>query len=146
MKVKRDLTLYRNCVCFNLRRATRILSQQYDFELRRHGLRSTQASVLHVLYARESWTMATLSELLGMDRTTLLRNLRPLERDGLLKNTGGGHGVQVSVSITDKGRKKVESLAPSWRLAQGKIIDTLGDERWSSLLDQLETATTTIKK
>ena len=49
--------------------------------------------------------MAELSECLGMDRTTLVRNLRPLQRDGLVKAVGGGRGNRVELTITAKGRK-----------------------------------------
>ncbi len=139
------MTVMTNCVCFNLRRVTRIITQQYDSELRRQGIRSTQTPILQALCARESWTMVELSEWLGMDRTTLVRNLRPLERDGLLKSSGGGHGVQVEVSITEKGRKQVEKFTPAWRAAQDRIVKTLGEEKWADLLDKLRTAAENIK-
>ena len=139
------MTVLRNCICFNLRRVTRIITQHYNAELRRQGIRSTQTPILQALCLKDSWTMAELSEMLGMDRTTLVRNLRPLERDGLLQNSGGGHGVQVEVSITAKGRKQVEKFTPAWRAAQDKILHTLGEENWASLLDQLETAANNIK-
>lgn len=139
------MTVLRNCICFNLRRVTRIITQHYNAELRRQGIRSTQTPILQALCLKDSWTMAELSEMLGMDRTTLVRNLRPLERDGLLQNSGGGHGVQVEVSITVKGRKQVEKFTPAWRAAQDKILHTLGEENWASLLDQLETAANNIK-
>jgi len=146
MKGKRDMAVLRNCICFNLRRVTRIITQQYDSELRRRGIRSTQTPILQALCRRDSWTMAELSDWLGMDRTTLVRNLRPLQRDGLLEIAGGGHGVQVDVSISAKGRKHVEEFTPAWRAAQRKIVDTLGEETWSQLLDQLEQAAENVKK
>ena len=75
-----------------------------------------------------------------------VRNLRPLERDGLIESKGGGHGVPVEIFITAKGRKHVEEFTPAWRTAQARIIDTLGEEQWSSLLDQLEKAAERIRK
>jgi hypothetical protein len=78
-----DLSARENCVCFNLRWVTRVVTQFFDAEMRRHGIRPTQGSVLLALNAKESWSMAELSDWLGMDRTTLVRNLRPLQRDGL---------------------------------------------------------------
>jgi len=71
-----------NCVCFNLRWVTRAVTQFYDAEMRRHGIRPTQGTILASLQAKESWSMAELSDWLGMERTTLVRNLRPLQRDG----------------------------------------------------------------
>src|SRR5438552_2219326 len=90
-----DMSAMENCVCFNLRRVTRKVTQFFDAEMRRHGIRPTQGSILEALQAKDSWTMAELSDWLGMDRTTLVRNLRPLQRDGLVKVGGGGRGRLV---------------------------------------------------
>ena len=87
-----DLSAKENCVCFNLRWVTRVVTKFFDAEMRRHGIRPTQGSILLALNAKESWSMAELSDWLGMDRTTLVRNLRPLQRDGLAQAVGGGRG------------------------------------------------------
>src|SRR3990172_3290610 len=92
-----DLSTMENCVCFNLRWVTRAVTQFFDAELRRHGIRPTQTPILAALAAKDGWTMADLSDWLGMERTTLVRNLRPLERDGLVAMTGTGRGGRVSV-------------------------------------------------
>src|ERR1051325_9858844 len=121
-----DMSAMENCVCFNLRWVTRKVTQFFDAEMRRHGIRPTQGSVLLALNARESWTMADLSDWLGMDRTTLVRNLRPLQRDGLVQAAGGGRGSRVALSITDKGRKKIKESLPAWQSAQSTAVKTLG--------------------
>src|SRR5206468_11135969 len=100
----------------------------------------TKGSILLSLNTRESWTMAELSDWLGMDRTTLVRNLRPLQRDGLVRAVGGGRGARVEVSITAKGRKKVGEAVPTWRSTQSAVVKTLGERRWSAILSDLETA------
>lgn len=146
MKSERDMKAQMNCVCFNLRRVTRIFTQFYDAELRRQGIRSTQTPILQALCLEGSWTMAELSDWLGMDRTTLVRNLRPLQRDGLVELSGGGHGRHVDISITASGRKHVESFTPIWLAAQEKIVDTLGAHTWATMLDQLDKAAATLKK
>jgi len=84
--------------------------------------------------------MAELSDWLGMERTTLVRNLRPLQRDGLAQAVGGGRGGRVELSITAKGRKKIEEARPAWRAAQRAVVKTLGEKRWSVILSDLETA------
>ena len=134
-----DFLAPENCVCFNLRRATRAVTQFYDAEMRRHGIRPTQSSILASLDARDSWTMAELSDWLGMDRTTLVRNLRPLQRDGLVQAGGGGRGRLVELAITAKGRKQVEELSPAWKSAQSAVVKTLGERRWSAILSDLGT-------
>ena len=82
--------------------------------------------------------MAELSDHLGMERTTLVRNLQPLERDGLVRVSGGGQGGHVELFITQKGRAALAKLLPAWRSAQGKVIATLGQERWSQILLDLD--------
>ena len=90
--------------------------------------------------------MVELSDWLGMDRTTLVRNLRPLQRDGLARVAGGGRGGRVELSITAKGRKKIEESVPTWRSAQSAVVKTLGKERWSAILSDLETAALALNK
>ena len=135
-----------NCVCFNLRRVTRIVTQFYDAEMRRHGIRPTQGTILLALNAKESWTMAELSDWLGLERTTLVRNLQPLQRDGLVTADGGGRGRRVELAITAKGRKQVEKFMPAWRAAQSAVVKTLGEKRWSAILSDLETAALALNK
>jgi DNA-binding MarR family transcriptional regulator len=141
-----DMAAVENCVCFNLRRVTRAVTQFYDSEMRRHGIRPTQGTILASLQARNSWNMAELSDWLGMDRTTLVRNLRPLQRDGLVQISGGGHGNRVEVAITAKGRKQIEKLAPAWKAAQSAMVKILGEKRWSTILSDLATAASALNK
>lgn len=141
-----DMTASENCVCFNLRRVTRAVTQFFDAEMRRHGIRTTQGSVLAALMEKGSWSMAELSDSLGMDRTTLVRNLKPLQRDGLVRTDGGGRGNLVEVSITTEGRKQIEKLEPAWRAAQNAVVQTLGEKRWSAILSDLEMAAAALNK
>jgi len=141
-----DLSVAENCVCFNLRWVTRAVTQFYDSEMRRHGIRPTQGSILASLQAKDSWTMAELSDWLGMDRTTLVRNLRPLQRDGFVNVGGGGRGNLVELSITAKGRKQIEKLTPAWKSAQSAVVKTLGERRWSAILSDLEKAALALNK
>ena len=127
-----------NCTCFNVRRAARVITQFFDAEVRRHGMRPTQAPILRALQAKSGWSMAELSEWLGMERTTLLRNLRPLQRDGLVRAKGGGRGGHVELEITAKGRAALAKTLPAWRSAQDKVVALLGKERWSEIINDLE--------
>src|SRR4051794_23466386 len=128
MSKQLDMSAAKNCVCFNLRRATRLVTQFYDAEMRRHGIRPTQGTILASLQAKDSWNMAELSDWLGMERTTLVRNLRPLQRDGLVQAVGGGRGNRVELTITAKGRKQIEKLTPAWKCAQSAAVKTLGEK------------------
>lgn len=141
-----DMSAMENCICFNLRMVTRIVTKFFDAEMRRHGVRPTQGTILLALSGKPTWAMAELSDWLGMDRTTLVRNLRPLQRDELVVAVGGGRGGRVEVSITDKGRKKIAGCLPAWRSAQSAAVNALGDERWSDMLTDLRTAAVALNK
>ena len=146
MSAELDMSAMENCVCFNLRWVTRKVTQFFDAEMRRHGIRPTQGSILRALNAKENWSMAELSDWLGMDRTTLVRNLRPLQRDGLVELGGGGRGKLVELAITAKGRNQLGKLTPAWRAAQSAVVKTLGEKRWSAVLSDLETAALALNK
>src|SRR5215510_4014384 len=135
-----DLSAMENCVCFNLRWVTRAVTQFFDAELRRHGIRPTQTPILAALAAKSGWSMEELSDWLGMERTTLVRNLRPLERDGLLEIAGAGRGGRVRVSISAKGAKAMKKATTAWRAAQEAVVKTLGERRWSAILSDLDQA------
>jgi DNA-binding MarR family transcriptional regulator len=145
MKKQLDMTSVENCTCFNVRRVSRAITQFFDAEVGRHSLRPTQAPILRALNAKNGWSMAELSEWLGMERTTLLRNLRPLQRDGLVQAKGGGRGGHVQLEITAKGRTILAKLQPAWRSAQDKVVAILGKERWSSIITDLEKVAARLK-
>lgn len=140
-----DMTSVENCTCFNVRRISRVITQFFDAEVRRHGIRPTQTPILGALQAKSGWGMAELSEWLGMERTTLLRNLRPLQRDGLVRARGAGRGGHVELEITAKGRTALAKTLPAWRSAQHKVVATLGPERWSAIISDLEDVATKLK-
>ena len=146
MSKELDMAAVENCLCFNLRWVARAVTQFCDSEMRRHGIRPTQGTILLALNSKQSWSMADLSDWLGVDRTTLVRNLRPLQRDGLVQAVGGGRGNRVELAITSKGRKQIEKLTPAWRSAQSAAVKTLGKERWSAILSDLETAALALNK
>lgn len=137
MKKQLDMTSVENCTCFNVRRVSRVITQFFDAEVGRHGMRPTQTPILRALQAKNGWRMAELSEWLGMERTTLLRNLRPLQRDGLVRAKGAGRGGHVELEITAQGRAALAQTLPAWRSAQDKVVATLGKERWSALISDL---------
>lgn len=135
-----DWECLENCVSFNLRWVNRAITQYFANALAHHGLLPTQTPILAAVAARPGAGMADLSDWLGMDRTTLLRNLRPLERDGFITSSGRGSGGKVSLELTAKGRAKLQKFLPDWRKTQRRVVETLGSERWSAILRDLERA------
>src|SRR4051812_31593413 len=75
-------TVLDTCMCHKTRMAARAITRSYDDTLRPTGLRATQVSVLAAVGAQGALSIKSLADFLGMDRTTLTRNLRPLEERG----------------------------------------------------------------
>jgi DNA-binding MarR family transcriptional regulator len=120
----------RACVCFAVRKAARAVTQHYDRALRKTGLRTTQFNMLVVLTQTGPQPMASLAEFMGMDRTSLTRNLRPPERKRWIKITQSDEDRRVRmVAITPLGVTALRKAVPAWRAAQanvGPILDRLG--------------------
>ena len=126
------------CACFNLRKATRVVTQLYDEALKPAGLRSTQFTVLAATRALGPVSVNELAEWIVMDRTTLTRNLKPLERDGLIAVRPGDDLRVRQVSLTAKGRKTLERAYPMWEGVQARLREQLGDARVDQMLVDLK--------
>lgn len=128
------------CLCFNLRKAARAVTQLYDAALEPAGLRATQFSLLAALDRRDAVTITDLARAMVMDRTTLTRNLRPLEKQGLVAIAPGNDRRTREVSLTRRGRQTLTRATPRWRHAQTGMLDALGDRRARRLLGELSGA------
>jgi DNA-binding MarR family transcriptional regulator len=126
------------CACHRMRMAARAVTRLYDEELRESGLRATQVSVLVAIAVDEVMSIAALAKFMGMDRSTLTRNLRPLERDGLVKLGSEGWRRSRTVEITKKGRSRLKDALPLWEKAQAALRRKLGDKRWDLIHDDLD--------
>lgn len=125
------------CACFNLRKASRLITQLFDRAIMPYGLRGTQFSILAVLSAAGPETISRLSENLVMDRTTLTRNLRPMEKAGMIKLVRGGDPRTKRVFLTPKGKKAFAGAYPHWEKTQNRIIGKLGHGRFNALIREL---------
>ena len=126
------------CMHANLRKAMRVLAQAYDAALRPSGLKATQFTLLAVLARAGSQPLTRLSERLVMDRTTLTRNLRPLEAKGWL-TIGREKDERVRlIAITDAGRQVVEAATPLWLQAQDRVRSKIGSDGMAGLIVGLD--------
>jgi DNA-binding MarR family transcriptional regulator len=124
---------YMDCVCFNLRKTARAITQLYDEALRPSGLRCTQFSLLIAATRLEPVTVTHLAEIVVMDRTTLARNLRPLEKKGLMNVTPGDDQRTRIVTLTTRGKEVLARALPLWEKAQARVVRGMGQERWTAL-------------
>src|SRR6185312_6136419 len=124
----------RLCTCANLRSASRAITHVYDEFLRSSGLPTTQFLLLAALGAQEETTLTPLAEDLGMDPTTLARNLKPLERDGLVCIDAGRDRRTRVLRLTERGVTTLEGAYPLWEQAQRWIIGQVGEDQWRTML------------
>lgn len=124
----------RSCVCFNLRKASRLLSQLYDQALKPTGLKVTQFTLMMAVAGNDSITIGKLARPLGMDRTTLSRNARLLEKKGLLKIGEGGDRREQILNLTEKGAGLLLEAIPLWERVQKRLAGEMGEKRLDDLL------------
>lgn len=125
------------CTCANLRMAARVVTRAYDAALHSTGLKATQFTLLAALDGLGDAPLTRLADALVMDRTTLTRNLKPLVRRGLIRIDHEEDQRVRLVSLTETGRTAFEAARPQWEQAQTRIMESLGQERWSGFLGDL---------
>lgn len=122
------------CNCLALRQASRTITAAYDQALGEAGLRVTQFSILYKLLALGPMTVNQIARELVMDRTTLTRNLKPLERDTLVTSGPSEHDKRERVILlSPAGRDKVKAALPLWRRAQQDFEQRFGADRAQEL-------------
>ncbi len=132
-----------DCNCLALRQAARHVSQFYDQFLAPSGLRTTQYSILARLQRKGPMTINALAAEMVMDRTTLGRNILPLQRDGLIA-VGPGKSDRRSkeLRLTDAGASRLRAARKGWEQAQAQFETGFGIERSKKLRDLLHEVAT----
>jgi DNA-binding MarR family transcriptional regulator len=112
------------CLCLASRRAARAITAAFDRRLRPHGVRATQFTILVMLMLKGPTPLRELARLLGMERTTLTRNLDLLETRGLCESHIA-EGSRIATA-TDAGRAMVRKAFPAWRASQDAVLASMG--------------------
>jgi DNA-binding MarR family transcriptional regulator len=126
------------CACHKIRMAARAVTRSYDEALRPVGLRATQIAVLAAVALEDAMSIAALAEAMAMDRSTLTRNLAPLEKEGLLAVGDEGWRRSRTLRITASGRARLRKALPLWEEAQWRLRKDLGARRWDDVHASLE--------
>jgi DNA-binding MarR family transcriptional regulator len=128
------------CTCMRVRQASRAISRLYDEKLRPTGLQVSQLTLL-VATARfgdAGANMRKMADVLGMDRTTLTRNVRPLEKAGLLRVARDPADARARiVLLTRAGEQAIEEAFPLWEKAQKHVRSLLGASQVENLREHL---------
>jgi DNA-binding MarR family transcriptional regulator len=125
-----------SCVAYNLRKSSQTVSRIYAKEMHDSPIRGPLFGLMMTIQKRGSSCITTLAKDLGLDRTTLTRNLKPLEQKGLVRI------LQVSanrkeVTLLPAGELALGEAIVCWRKAQTKVVNKLGEERWARMRQDL---------
>jgi len=126
------------CASLNFRRTARAITQLYDRELLRAGIRSTQFTMLVAIAKIQPTPIHTLSSILVIDPTTLTRSLRLLEKEGLIVVSKRSSMRQRLVRLTPQGERALAKTLPVWRQIQRRFVDAVGTEYWINFRNDLE--------
>ena len=132
-----------DCLCFRARRAARAITRAYDTALRPIGLQATQVTLMNVIALGPDGAqpMGRLSDILALEISTLTRNLRALEKSGLVEIGRSDKDRRVRVvRLTEAGKTRLAGALPLWKQAHGRIVEALGDETANALHAALDAA------
>ena len=140
--VKADAAKPQGCTNFKLRQLLRTVSRHYDAHLAQVGLKTSQYSLLSHVLQFQPVAPSELAQRMGMDASTLTRNLRPLIEQGWCEQGPGADARSRSITITAEGRAKQLQAKAHWKRAQLSLNERLGTPAVVALhgmIDQLQT-------
>ncbi|MGF6607262.1 DNA-binding MarR family transcriptional regulator [Paraburkholderia sp. WSM4175] len=129
---------YDECNCFALRQAARHVTQMYERHLSGVGLTAAQFTILAKLARTPNLPMAELADAMVMERTTLVRAMKLLQRDGLVLAEAADHDNRTLLfSLTEKGETTFDQASVAWRAAQDEFEKKFGRARAKTLRTEL---------
>src|SRR5437764_714064 len=121
------------CACANLRRASRAISRLYEQYLAAVDLSSTQMTILMTLGKGGPRPLSGLAGVLAMDRTSLYRTLKPLEKRGIVRIRATADNRAKEALLTKAGERHLAEAMPYWERAQACFVDAFGKDEWKRI-------------
>lgn len=121
------------CISNTLRMTYRRVSKKYDEIMKPSGLSIAQFFLLGHISAAPDPSITEIARATNLDRTTLSRNLKILEKIGLITITQGANSKTKRVSLSREGEKKLKRAISYWQKAQNKTMEKIGTSRWASV-------------
>jgi DNA-binding MarR family transcriptional regulator len=134
------------CACSQVRRLARKLSAHYDSILSPEGLTITQYSLIVNIERAGQLSHSFLAEKVGMERTTLTRNLSPLVRAGWVAVAAGKDRRQHLLQLTATGKRKLMRSLPLWEQAQSEFLSRIGSQSLQQLRALLASAESAVNE
>ena len=127
------------CYALASRRGARYLARLYEHHFAPTGLTSSQFSILSLLAHEPDLTVVELAKAMEMERTTMVRTLKPLKDAGLIEECANRRGRAAMLHNTPLGFAKIKEAQPHWQAAQRTFEDHAGQEVAARLRDTLLT-------
>jgi DNA-binding MarR family transcriptional regulator len=127
-----------NCACTRLRTAARLMTRAYDEALRPAGVTASQLAILAAVDVGEATSIAELSKRVAMDRTTLSRNLKPLEKARWIRLGAEGWKRSKTVHVTAEGRQRLTRATALWETVQAQFLKRFGKAEWTRVKRDLQ--------
>jgi DNA-binding MarR family transcriptional regulator len=121
------------CACATARQLARMLTHLYDAQLRGTGIEAPQCSLMLMLDKLGALSQADLGRKFGLDKTTVSRNLRLLERNGWIESAASKDKRKRQFVLTPSGRKRLEAAKPKWKKAQDELRSAMSSEEWDAM-------------
>jgi DNA-binding MarR family transcriptional regulator len=122
------------CYCIGFRRAAKAITAYYDRMLLPAGITITQYSLLSNLYRTAPCSVSALAKTMGLDRTTLVRNMKPLVDAGLIRDLAEEGGRDRQLTVTTPGLKSLETAQRLWEKAQAGLKQHIGEKDLKKLM------------
>lgn len=117
-----------SCYCINSRRLSNLITNKYDKHLQEINLTVNQYSLLVNINQLEICSVSDLAVYVGLERTTLVRTLKPLFDKKLIEDISETNQRNRQIKITQKGKEVLEKGKPLWKQAQKEIEDKIGKD------------------
>lgn len=123
-----------SCYCINLRRAANSITSYYDSVMEPLGISITQFSLLSSIKKLEHCTVSDLAIHMGLERTTVVRTLKPLLEKGYVEDTSEKGRRNRNLQLTSSGHEIMAHARPLWQQAQDKIAEDIGIKEMESFI------------
>lgn len=123
----------KECIGTRIRLLNRIVTKAYDDSLRPLGLRTAQQTILVAISLMKTPTPRQLERRLGLDKSTVSRNVERMRRRGWVESVSGEDGRSHHLKLTLKGEKLLGESTSAWEYAQNKMAFLLGKDGVNAL-------------
>jgi DNA-binding MarR family transcriptional regulator len=138
LKDERIRTVARSCLSRRTRATAAVLTRHYGARLRSTGLSGAEFALLIAIASQDGPSVTALAEAMDLDSTTVVRNLKHLERRGFVKSEGGRGRTGKRLWLTAGGEAATSATLDCWETINRALIDKLGAERVQQGLQFLE--------